>query len=78
MFHVKICVEYNGIRAAVHVTILVLSEHLLNLKNVSRPGCSCEVCDFNFLFCYLYCARLNILVGKFNNCHITHILDLSR
>lgn len=42
------CVEYDGIRAAVHVTILVLQEHLTKFEN--RPGRSCEVCDFDFLF----------------------------
>lgn len=32
MFSCQICVEYDGIRAAVHVTILVRQEHLLNWK----------------------------------------------
>lgn len=28
----RVCVEYDGIPAAVHVTVLVPQEHLMNLK----------------------------------------------
>ncbi len=52
MFSCQICVEYDGIRAAVHVTILVLREHSLNLKNVPRPDVivKCVLLIFFLLF----------------------------
>lgn len=42
-------------------------------ENVSRLGCYCEVCEFNFLFA-IYIVK-NVQVGKFNNVHVIHSLD---
>lgn len=75
MFSCQICVEYDA--AAVHVTILVLQKHLLNLKMYQKPGCNCEVCGFLFLFAIYIVQDKNNQVGKMNKCLIIHNLDLN-
>lgn len=53
----NVCVEHDGIHAAVHVTILVFQEHLLNLKLLKDQDVIVKCGLLIFFFCYLYCTR---------------------
>lgn len=72
MFSCQICVEYNGIGAAVHVTILVLQKHLLNLKMYQNQDVIVKYVVLVFFLLFILYTK-HTLAGKFYNCHITWI-----
>lgn len=67
-FHVKLCVEYDGMSSAVHVSPLVHRKHLgykffssKKTKQNTKPGCDCEVWAFFIFFMFFVLFLLFIL-----------------
>lgn len=85
VFHVRLCVEHDGMSSAVHVGLWVHRQHLgFKKKKKKRPGCDCEVwvffssCSLFFFFFAIYIVHDKTnLAGKFNVYPILSGLELN-
>lgn len=64
VFHVRLCVEHDGMSSSVHVGLWVHRQHLGFKKKKKKDQDVIVKCGFFFLhvlcsffFCYLYCTR---------------------